>query len=89
MLHSKRAECIGNFGVEEMGYDITKIRLLIFLSGMNETDFLRSVGLGSKTLIRWSIGTEIPRDDYVSWFAQKLGVPVSLLRYSAENTVGL
>ena len=60
-----------------MKYDVSKIRALICMTGMNETDFLHSVGLGSKTLTRWEEETEVPRDDYASYIAGGLGVDIA------------
>lgn len=70
-----------------MKYNVSKIRELICVTGMNETDFLHSVGLGSKTLSRWEDGTEIPRDDYASYIAGGLGVDVSDIFLGEEGQV--
>lgn len=68
-----------------MKYDVSKIRELIRAKGMNEIDFLHSIGLSAWTLIRWEIGTEPQRDDFASYMASGLSVNVSDFYQSGSN----
>lgn len=66
-------------------YNVPEIRSLIAKTGLSETDFLHSVGLGAKTLKRWEQGTEKPRDDYALFIACRLGVDLANLVDNENN----
>ena len=68
-----------------MKYDVSKIRELIRAKGMNEIDFLHSIGLSAWTLIRWEIGTEIPRDCFASYMASRLNVNLSDIYWNGSS----